>query len=176
MDKDNKKPDKNNNKSNRNIIIITLVVSLLMYYLFTVVSSQIAESNNIEKSYDEFMLMLSKDQVAEVFFKYQDNKIVFKTKQQVQGIGPSTTYYTGYISDPDLITTLKEKGNIKVSSDIIDNDTSVVGSIILTLLPFILIYGIMWLLFRNISKNSGGVMGVGKVGPRYMFKRDWSHF
>ena len=172
MDKDNKKPDKNNNKSNRNIIIITLVVSLLMYYLFTVVSSQIAESNNIEKSYDEFMLMLSKDQVAEVFFKYQDNKIVFKTKQQVQGIGPSTTYYTGYISDPDLITTLKEKGNIKVSSDIIDNDTSVVGSIILTLLPFILIYGIMWLLFRNISKNSGGVMGVGKSRAKVYVQKE----
>ena len=34
------------------------------------------------------------------------------------------------------------------------------------LLPFILLYGIMWFVFRAVSKNSGGVMGVGKSNAK----------
>ncbi len=168
----NKKPDKNNNMPNkRNSIFIVLIISLVIWYLFSTVSAQFNSMTNVEKTYDEFIQMLEADNVSEVFFKYQDNKIEFKTRLR-DNTNSEITYYTGYVSDSDLVPLLKDKTNVKVSSDVIDNETSVISGILSMFLPIILIYGAMWFVFRSITKNSGGVMGVGKSKAKVYVQKE----
>ena len=171
MNKDNKNQDKNN-MPNRNSLIIVLLVSLAIWYIFSSIGSSVKESTNIEKTYDEFIQMLEADNVSEVFFKYQDNKIEFKPRLRDNNTSSAITYYTGYVSDPDLVPLLKEKSNLKVSSDVIDNETSILGSILSLFLPLIAIYVVMFLLFRSVTKNSGGVMGVGKSKAKVYVQKE----
>ncbi len=165
MDNNNNKKPNKSNMPNRTAIIITLVSALFIWYMFSLISDQIRESTNIEKTYNEFLDMVDKGEVKSVLF--QADKIKFVPVNQPS---PSydITYYTGYGSslyDQTLLERL-DKANIEVKQQVVDNRTSILDSILTMILPFILIYVVMWFLFKAISKNSGGVMGVGKSNAK----------
>lgn len=157
----NNKPGNKNGLPNKTAIIIILISSLFIWYMFSLLSSQIRENTNIEKSYSEFVDMLEKKQIASV--EVQADKIIF-----VPLVQPYSTYdvsyYTGYIYDPGLVDRLEASG-IDYTGKVVDNRTTILD-IIQMILPFVIIYIVMWFLFRAISKNSGGVMGVGKSNAK----------
>ncbi|NLP35845.1 MAG: ATP-dependent zinc metalloprotease FtsH [Clostridiales bacterium] len=161
MDNNNNK--RKNNMPNRMFIIITLLAALLIWYMGSMVVRQIEESTNIEITYDEFMDMLENGKIKSV--EAQQDRIVIVPKEQ-----PDTalgiTYYTGYFTDFDLQEKLQEHKDVKYHAQVIDNRTTILDTIIQMVLPFVLIYVVMFFLFRAISKNSGGVMGVGKSNAK----------
>lgn len=161
MDNNNNK--RKNNMPNRMFIIITLLAALLIWYMGSMVYRQLEESTNIEITYDEFMNMLEKGEVKSV--EAQADRLMITPKEQ-----PNTalgiTYYTGYFTDFDLQDKLSEHKDVTYSAQVVDNRTTFLDTIIQLVLPFVLIYIVMWFLFKAISKNSGGVMGVGKSNAK----------
>jgi cell division protease FtsH len=159
----NNKPNKNG-MPNRTAIIITLVSALFIWYMFSLLSDQIRESTNVEKTYNQFIDMLDKGEIKSVVI--QSDKIKFVPVTQPNE-SYDVTYYTGFgnMYDPTLVDRL-EKAGIDYKQQVVDNRSSILDSIITMLLPFVLIYVVMWFLFKAISKNSGGVMGVGKSNAK----------
>ncbi len=158
MDNKNK-----NNTPNRMVIIITLVSTLIILYMFWTLAAQIKEGNREEITYNEFLQMLDEGKVDTVTAK---NNGTLEIKPKDQGNGPlATTYYTGYFTDLTLVDRL-DKANVDFGQEIVDTRGSLVSTILSYVIPFILIYVVMWFLFRSISKNSGGMMGVGKSNAK----------
>lgn len=159
---DNNDNKRKNNKPNRMFLIITLAAALLIWYMGTMFRNQIAESTKIEISYDKFMDMLDKNEVAKV--ESQADRIVITPRTQ-----PNTpleiTYYTGHLFDPYLVDKL-DKANVEYNGQVVDNRTTIFDTVIQLVLPFVLIYVVMYFLFKAISKNSGGMMGVGKSNAK----------
>lgn len=164
MDNKNDKQNRNN-LPNRTAIIITLISAIFIWYMFSVIQNQIRESTNIEKPYNEFITMLEEGKIEKVILR--SDRITFVPKEQSYSYDIS--YYTGKIDDDELITQLKEayeKYGTIYNQEVIDNRSSILESIISMFLPFVLIYVVMWFLFKAISKNSGGIMGVGKSNAK----------
>jgi cell division protease FtsH len=164
MDNNNNKQNNNkNNTPNRMIIIITLVSALIIWYMFSFLSEQIKEGTEKEITYNEFLAMLEKPETIESV-EVQSDKIVVIPKEQ-ENATIKMSYFTGYIYDLDLVNRL-EKSGVKYWQNVEDNRTSILDSIISLVLPFVAIYVVMWFLFKAISKNSGGMMGVGKSNAK----------
>jgi cell division protease FtsH len=164
MDNKNDKQNKNN-MPNRTAIIITLLSAIFIWYMFSAITNQLKESTNIEQSYDEFMTMLDEDKLKEVII--DGDRINFIPI--VQPYNYDISYYTGNLYDEELSKQLQEahdRNGLNYSRKVVDNRSSILDSILSMLLPFILIYVVMWFLFKAISKNSGGVMGVGKSNAK----------
>jgi len=172
--------DNNNNKQNKNgmpnklAIIIILVSSLVIWYIFSLLSEQVKESTNIEISYDKFLTMLDNGEIKSVEVK--DDKINIVPKEQ-PNTGFDITYYTGNMYDLDLVNRLEKAEGITYGGEVVDNRSSILDTIVSLILPFVLIYIVMWFLFKTISKNSGGVMGVGKSNAKvYVEKQTGVNF
>ena len=103
--------------------------------------------------------MLDNGQVSKVVITSDEIKIT--PAQQANNIY-KVTYYTGVISmDYNLITRL-EKANVEFSKEVSSGSSSLMYMLITTLLPILLLWGGLFFVFRMMSKNSGGMMGVGK--------------
>ena len=165
MDNKNDKQNKNN-VPNKTAIIITLLAAIFIWYLFSLLQKQLDATANIEKTYSEFMAMLEAEELERVTIN--GDRIVFVPKIQ-----PNSTYdisyYTGNLNDEELPTQLKEaydRYGLLYGVKVVDVQNSILDRILSIVFPFILIYIVMWFLFKAISKNSGGVMGVGKSNAK----------
>lgn len=168
MDNNNKNKPNKNGLPNKSAIIITLISALFIWYVFTLVTDQIRESTNIEKTYDEFEIMLDAGELKRV--DIQADRIIFEPKVQPNQ-SYDISYYTGNLFgfNSELSMKLREvkaEHGLEYTVKVVDNRTSIFETIISMFLPFILIYVVMWFLFKAISKNSGGVMGVGKSNAK----------
>ncbi|HCL03712.1 MAG TPA: AAA family ATPase, partial [Lachnoclostridium phytofermentans] len=67
-------------------------------------------------------------------------------------------YVVGIPHDYPISELLLEK-NIRFDPNRNINETTVVDILLAYVLPFVLIYGVMFFLFRMISKSGGGMMG-----------------
>ncbi len=159
----------NNNKQNKNgspnrmVIIITLISALVIWYMFWTLSEQIKDSTNKEITYNEFLQKLDQGEIESVVIK-TNNTLSITPKKQPGG-ALDITYYTGYIYYPELVDQLN-RAKVNYSAEVNDNSASIITTILSYVLPFVAIYVVMWFLFRTISKNSGGVMGVGKSNAK----------
>jgi len=165
MDNKNDKQNKNN-LPNRSAIIITLLAAIFIWYLFSAIQDQLKESTNIEKTYDEFITMLEGEKIEEVII--DGDRIIFIPTDQPYS-SYDISYYTGHLYDEELNNQLLEAHNnygLKYGRKVVDNRSSILDNILSMILPFVLIYVVMWFLFKAISKNSGGMMGVGKSNAK----------
>lgn len=156
----------NNNKNkngmpNKIAIIIILVSSLVIWYMFSMVSEQLASGTKKEITYNKFLEMLSEGQVDSVVIK--GSQLLITPKGQ-EDKAFKTTYYTGYLYDEKLVDRLEAAKDVEYKLQ--PESTNILNSILSMILPFIAIYVVMWFLFKAISKNSGGVMGVGKSNAK----------
>lgn len=165
MDNKNDKQNKNN-FPNKSAIIITLIAALFIWYMFSFIQNQIKESTNKEVTYPEFLGMLEKGELEKVVI--DGDRIIFTPKIQPYP-NFNITYYTGKIDDDSLADRLYEAHKnygTEYGKRVVDNRNTILETIISMVLPFVLIYVVMWFLFKTISKNSGGVMGFGKSNAK----------
>lgn len=156
----NKNNNKKNGMPNRLSIIIILVSSLFIWYIFSLLQTQMKEGTMSEINYNEFLDMIEEGNVDHVLFK-GDQIIITPKGQEEKAI--KTTYFTGYLNDEEILQKMEEN-NITYNRDI--EKQNVLMSILSMVLPFVAIYVVMWFLFRALSKNSGGMMGVGKSNAK----------
>jgi len=166
----NKNKQSNNNRfNNRNFIYVILVVALMMF-LVSQLNKQVEKNTNKEVSYDGFLQMVSDGKVEEVIRK--SDRIQIIPKGYKEDSLTSVTYYTGIVEDADLTQRLLDAG-VKYSAKIPEARNGLIDFILVWILPFALIYGVMFLLFRSISKSGGGgIGGIGKSNAKVYVQKE----
>lgn len=161
----------NNKKLPRSGWIVCLIAALLMVVFFSYMSKQMDAAATKEVTYTEFQQMIANRRVEQVKLDYDKGKIlIYPAKQYQQSYG--ITYYTGMVDDPGLIERLTEAG-ITVSSPYVDKSTTIVDILLAYVLPFVIIYVIMFFLFRMLTKGGGGMMGgVGKSNAKIYVEKE----
>ncbi len=154
----------NNNRKNRNgqMIMTFILITLVALFIVSLFSSRFSQMSSKETTYNEFLDELGKGNVKTIEFDtYEIDYTLVEDKNSRYEI----TYYTGRISDPDLIVFLKEaetsEGNpVEISAKVPDNTSTWILNILSFVIPFVLI----WILFGFLMrKMGGGAMGVGKT-------------
>ena len=158
----NRNGDGNKSPQNKRIFIACLVVTAIMVLFFSYFTKNISKDSVQEITYDKFLSMLENDAISEVLIK--SDRIVIKPRNRASAYGVEQSYYTGGVYDPDLVNRLREK-NVVFSEEIVDSSTTLIDIFLAYILPFIIIYGLMFFLFRGLSKG-GGIMGVGKSNAK----------
>ncbi|MBQ3583397.1 MAG: ATP-dependent zinc metalloprotease FtsH [Lachnospiraceae bacterium] len=155
----------NNNPQNRNkksqTIIILIIAAIVTIFASSIMSSLLEDATTKEISYDEFIKKVEDGEVEKVVFS--EGKIVITPKGDEDNYF-NFTYWTTELMDEELIPLLKEKG-IEFKGKMSDQQSSIITFLLEWILPFALIYLIMGLLFRKVSKGSG-MMGVGKSNAK----------
>jgi len=161
MDNDNKKTDPNKRKNIRTALVM-VVICLGITFLFTHLLNRFRNGDQQEISYSEFLTMLEKDEVKEVTLV--DSRILIEPKKQDNPV-LKKTYYTVPITDYKLVDRLKD-ANIKFSKKDTSSSSAVLSILLSYVLPFVLIYGAMFFIMRNLGRG-GGIMGsVGKSNAK----------
>ena len=114
-----------------------------------------------EITYDEFLNMVDKGEVAEV--ELQNDKILI-TGKKGENVEPAKEYYTGVVRDDSLSDRLYE-AKVKYKQAIPDTTSSIILEIIFTFLPIAFLVGMIVWMTRKMSKG-GGMMGIGKSNAK----------
>ena len=169
-DPKNKKPQDNkpqgdDGRQGRRIVFLVvaaLIATLLINSLYTT----IANAYLSEITYNEFQTYLDKDEIAEL--EFQSDRMVILTRDEAKK--PSSQqrlYYTGYIpnvSNDDLKDRLDAQG-VEYNTEIVEQASPIVTFVVTWLLPVIIMYALLSLLMRSLSKKmGGGIGGIGGIG------------
>ena len=158
--------------NNRSGMLFCLVVALVMVLMFFYMMNQIEESTNKKVSYDTFIDMLNEGKVSEVQVDSDSGRILIFPVQDTQTLPNITiTYYTGILEDGNKIQERCDAAGVTYSRVTIDKTNSVLQSILGYVLMFAVIYGVMFFVFRMISKSSG-MMGVGKSNAKVYVEKE----
>ncbi len=171
MDNNNNNGNQNDPKKNQNRkgIIICLAIALGMFLVFSFMNHQVKQMTNKEITYNQFLNMLDNNQIKEVTLASDRLKIVPKTQtESVYEI----TYYTGIISlDYNLVGRL-EKAGVEFKRDLSNSTSSALYMIMSYVLPLLLLWGGLFLVFRLMSRGSGGMMGIGKSNAKMYVQKE----
>ena len=173
----NNQTNNNNNGNNNNekkqppVWLICLGVALLLYLLFSYMTTKLQQASYQEISYAKFLEMVQKNEVKEVLIQYDYDRMLISPKVQKEGTLP-VTYYTGIIQNDDALVPLLNEYGVVYASEVIDKSTTILDVIVNWVLPFALIYLVMWFLFRMLMKGGNGMMGVGKSNAKVYVEKE----
>ena len=177
MDNNRNNQPNNNNNGNDNekkpmpVWLICLGVALVLYLLFSYMTSKLTQASYQEISYAKFLEMVENGEIKEVLIQYDSDRMLISPKEQKEGTIP-VTYYTGIIeNDTNLVPLLTEHG-VAYAAEVVDKRTTVLDIIVSWVLPFALIYLVMWFLFRMLMKGGNGMMGVGKSNAKVYVEKE----
>lgn len=188
MDNNNKQPPKQS--PTRNPFIIFLVMSLLATILLNVLISFLTTPQKQEISYSDFMIMLENDEVAQVEITADQINIKKKSNGKTDNAPASTAnpqagmnmfdfsaqknndktiYYTGTLNDPELLPKLKEHG-VEFTHPVPYKMNPILEFLLTWILPVLLMFGLLSLLMRSVTKRmgggGGGFMSMGKSNAK----------
>ena len=161
MDNDNKKKDPNKQKNIRTAIVM-VVICLGMTFLFSTLVNRYKNGEQTEITYSEFLEMLDKKEVKEVTLS--DSKILIEPREQSNPV-LKQSYYVVAITDYKLVDRLKD-AEVKFSKEDTSGSATVLSVLLSYVLPFVLIYGAMFFIMRNLGKGGGMMGGVGKSNAK----------
>lgn len=163
---DNKNNNDKKKNSNAQSIAIIVVIALIMMLFFNYLSQKFKESQREEVRYDEFLQMLDDEVVKSVLIKEDTIEITKNDNKR-----PQITYYTGKVLDDKLVDRLEDAG-VEYKEDIVPQSSFLMTILVYYILPFMLIGGVMMLLFRSVGRGGGGVMGVGKSNAKVYVQKE----
>ena len=156
-------------KQNWRGVIVCLAVAIGVFFVFSLMNQQVKKMTNKEISYNQFLEMLDNGQVKEVTLSSDRLQIVPRTSSDTVY---KITYYTGIISmDYNLVGRL-EKAGVSFKKDLSNNSSSTMYMIMSYILPLLLLWGGFFLVFRLMSKGSGGMMGIGKSTAKMYVQKE----
>lgn len=139
-------------------IVILIIAALITFIGISWLNGMIKNATYMEVTYDEFLDMIEAGDVSKVVF--EQDRILIEPAKQNNSMGVKYTYYTGYLNDSEIISKLKEY-DVKFSGYIPSTNSSVVDFLLAYVLPLLFIYLLFGLVYRRMSKNGGGIMGMG---------------
>lgn len=168
----------------RNPFFMFLLLSIVFTVLLNSLLSYLLSPQEKEIYYSEFIQMVENDEVEEVqlsaekivIYKKEEQQteqqqqpqsgfFMFPSLQQEQRNLPQiggTIYYTGNIGDPDLYDLLDEHG-VKYTRPVTERN-AIVDFFLTWILPFGLMYLLVFFLMRFLTKKMGGGGGFMSVG------------
>ena len=163
----NNNQNKGNNKNNRSGLVAAIIATVLVFIFICWIRDEVAQSSKREITYDAFLEKVEDKEIESV--EFSGSKILITPKKQENSLYP-ITYYTGYLNDDNLLAKL-DKAGVKYQAKVEDNNSSILEFLFLNVVPFFLIFGTMWLLFRPMFKG-GGMMGVGKSNAKVYVEKE----
>ncbi len=160
---DNKPQNGDDGRQGRRIIFL-MVAALIATLLINSLYTTIANAYLSEITYNEFQTYLDKDEIAEL--EFQSDRMVILTRDEAKK--PSSQqrlYYTGYIpnvSNDELKDRLDAQG-VEYNTEIVEQASPIVTFVVTWLLPVIIMYALLSLLMRSLSKKMGGGIGESKA-------------
>ncbi|MBQ0059926.1 MAG: ATP-dependent zinc metalloprotease FtsH [Lachnospiraceae bacterium] len=136
------------------VVLICILISLVCMSFF---SGAFSKSSSREITYDRFISMLEKDQIASVEMQDATLRITPKTT----GDEVVVEYYTNITEDETALTKRLEKAGVEFSKKPSSMMSEILGALISFLLPFVIIMIIFSIMTNKLSKG-GGMMGIGK--------------
>ncbi len=82
------------------------------------------------------------------------------------------TYYTGKVEDDDTLTARLLEYGVDVSGDVPDSSSMILSLILTYVLPIILFWGLLSLLFRRMNKGGGLMGGFNKSNAKEYVQKD----
>ena len=156
--KPNQNPNQDGNKNRQSILVflIFVLVSLVCMGLFTDLFN---EPTSKEISYDKFISMVENDEVKKVEV---EGDVIYITPKSDESELFEVTYYTNMLEDSTALAARLEDTDIEFARVPEDPTAEIIGAILSFLVPFILLIVIFNIFMRQMNKNGGGIMGVGK--------------
>ena len=149
-------------------IVITIAGLLFISSLLKFTSSSSTE----EISYNEFIKMLEDDKVANVVIASADRLVITAKPEDVEdnsnglfptGLMMQKTYCTGIAEDYEKITSRVLEAGATISRDTEDGSSIILQIILTYVLPLVIMWILLSLLFRKVGKSGGiGGLNVGK--------------
>ena len=159
VDNRQKKPDKNN-KNSIQMIISILITSILVAVLFNFVVGKWKNGTETEMSYGKFVKMIEKKEIKKVVF---ESDVITVIPKESENPLYKTTYKVVQLPVPDyqLVNRL-EKAGIENYQAKAKDGSEVLMSVLVSILPAIIIFGLLMFMMRGKS----GMMGVGKSNAK----------
>src|SRR6266496_2793249 len=148
------------------IIVVVLLIGWYLFQFFTQSSSSTSASNVIEIPYSTFYQQVEDGNVQSVVFQSQDATGQLKSAITVTDASGNTKtgnqfHFTQLPNgDPQLTNLLIQKGVNFSAKPVSDNN--VLLNIIFNFLPWILLIGFFFLIFRNASRSQQNIFSFGK--------------
>ena len=163
-----KRDDQNRPKFNTILPIAVLAVAFVL--LFNFLYTSYAESMMEEIKYNEFKHMLENGEVSEV--EIQSDRILIKTKAQAdEPVSQQTIYYTGLLSDDELLPLLDQEG-VEYYREIVDEVSPIIQILLSYVLPFVIIYFLFSFLMKNLGSKMGGGMNIGQSKAKVYMEKE----
>ena len=159
VDNRQKKPDKNN-KNSIQMIISILITSILVAVLFNFVVGKWKNGTETEISYGKFVKMIEKKEIKKVVF---ESDVITVIPKESENPLYKTTYKVVQLPVPDyqLVNRL-EKAGIENYQAKAKDGSEVLMNVLVSILPAIIIFGLLMFMMRGKS----GMMGVGKSNAK----------
>lgn len=170
MDKDNNSKDmKPGGSSDKRPVIIITVITVFLFLFMIYTLNILKQGSSREIKYNEFIDMIDSGKVKEVILLQDKLEIIPKDSENNNYL--QTMYYTGYTGDQKLIDRLLA-ANVKFGAPIANATKGIIEFLAVYVMPLLIVWGIMFFLYRSISKGAGNMMGVGKSNAKiYVEKR-----
>lgn len=161
-------PENDKKKNNKRTIIGMIVAAVLIFLVMGIIESIYESATTKEITYNEFVEMLEDGKVEKV--EFSSSGMIKITPETDQNTVVAITYTTAQLNDEELIQDLKDGkyGDVTYVGKI----ESTRNSILVSLIPFIIIYGFFFWIFRKMTKSGGGVMGVGKSNAKVYVEKE----
>ena len=150
------KNDGPKNKQSLLVILLCIMVSLVMFNVL----GRMIRGVSSEVPYSQFIEMLEKGEVDRVVMKGETLTVTLK-KQQKMGT-PATLYTTLMEDASELVKHLEKAGVEDFNREKPNAATEVLYTILSLVLPVLLMFFLLSMLYKRMSKNGGMMGGVGK--------------
>lgn len=150
------KNDGPKNKQSLLVILLCIMVSLVMFNVL----GRMTRGVSSEVPYSQFIEMLEKGEVDRVVMKGETLTVTLK-KQQKMGT-PATLYTTLMEDASELVKRLEKAGVEDFNREEPNAATEVLYTILSLVLPVLLMFFLLSMLYKRMSKNGGMMGGVGK--------------
>lgn len=165
---DNQKQEKGSTKGNPNGSIMRMIIFLgIMFLLFAWFSGQFNSMNQTTLSYSAFKEQIQKGNISEITMQGKRISGSFKSSYETNGNNGPEQSFTSFntvipsIDDPELMNLL-EKNNVTINAK--SDEQSWLSSILILLLPWLLIFGLIFYANRRMRGNMKGIMDNGIFG------------
>ncbi|MBE5957419.1 MAG: ATP-dependent zinc metalloprotease FtsH [Lachnospiraceae bacterium] len=170
MDNNNKN-EKDNKKRFLNSPWGLILIALLLTFLVTnLMTSLYTKATSKQISYSKFINAVEQGAVKSVLI--DNEKIIITPIEQYREF-PGMTYWTAEVEEDDaLIATLK-KYNVDIDKKYISQSSSLLGSLLFMMIPFIFFYGILFAASKKMGGESGGFFGgVGRSNAKVYVQKE----
>lgn len=160
---ENKNKDNNKSPKNTQMFIVLLISGLVMLMIVSFMNSWIQSSTTKYISYTEFVEKMEAGEISAV--SVESDRIVIVPKKQVSPV-LEFTYYTGLGVDRTTLFEQCVENGVSYDVPVQDSGSAILDFILVWVLPIVLMYAVLGLLMKKMTRGGGGMMGVGRSNAK----------